>query len=393
MTRRQSIAQILLAPQFAAAQTTPPDAAASSNQFGLKLAVELAAAHPDKNVFISPLSIFLALAMTGNGAAGKSKAAIWSTLALRPNVTDDQLNASIAALTKLLDSQKGVQLSIANALWASLAFQFSKDYAARCEAAFQAKVTTLDFAKPDAAPTINKWVSEKTGGKIPEIVSASGVRNAAVILTNAIYFRGKWDNPFEKSQTQAKSFHLAAGHVKEVPMMRNRYLHLAYRATATCESAELQYQNASIAMQVLLPKAGHTSASVLRTLDWQALRKQPTTADLDLSLPRFTLDFSDTLARPLKKMGMEIAFKNPPADFTPMGSKDFFIGDVIHKTRLEVDEEGTIAAAATAVMMVGAAAPMKREKKTLVFDKPFVVLLYETTTGALLFAGLVQEPK
>ena len=146
-------------------------------------------------------------------------------------------------------------------------------------------------------------------------------------------------------------------------------------------------------MQVLLPKAGHTAKAVLERLDWESLRNVPPSADLDLSMPRFTMTFGGNLGTALKKMGMEIAFKYPGADFTPMGSKLFYIGDVIHKTRLEVDEEGTIAAAATAVvMMVGSAMPMKREKKTLVFDRPFVVLLYEDTTGALLFAGLVQEP-
>jgi serpin B len=394
MTPYQSLTDIFLAAQLADTRPSPGVAAQAISLFGLRLTAELVAARPDKNVFISPLSVFLALAMAGNGAGGETKSAMWSTLALPPVLTVDELNSSIAALSKLLKSQKGVEISIANALWASLAFHFSKEYAARCEAAFQARVTTLDFHRPEAALAINEWVSEKTKGKIPEIVSSEAISNADVVLTNAIYFRGKWDNPFQKPLTKPMPFHLADGRCKDVQMMRNPRLSHAYRETTAFECAELQYENSLINMQVLLPKACHTADEVLRTLDWQGLRSQKATADVDLSMPRFTLDFSGSLRRPLQRMGMDIAFKSPPADFTEMGSKDFFIGEVIHKTRLEVDEEGTIAAAATGLgMTMAACSPVELEMKILVFDKPFVVLMAEARTGTLLFAGLVEEPQ
>ena len=230
-------------------------------------------------------------------------------------------------------------------------------------------------------------------GMVPAIVTREAVMAAGVILTNAVYFRGKWKQPFSKSQTESKPFYLAGERSKAVRMMRNSNLSLAYRDGVEFESAELAYEGSEIRMQVLLPKPGRNAGQVLATLDWDWLRNMRASAGLDLSLPRFTMAFEGMLSGTLKKMGMDIAFKYPGADFTPMGSKLFYIGEVIHKTRLELDEEGTVAAAATSVIMnLGSAMPVKREKKTLVFDRPFLALLYENATGALLFAGIVREP-
>jgi len=390
MTRRQSLAQ--LATAFAQ-QAEPTLAVRAQNDFGLRLARELAAKAPDKNLFISPLSVFLALAMTGNGAAGGTRTAMWKTLGLPEGLTDARLNESAQVLTKLLEADRGAKVVIANALWASLQFHFSKEFAARCEAAYAAKVTTLDFKRPAATDTINGWVKDKTMGMIPRIVSFDQVKDAGVILTNAIYFRGKWKHTFAKSATAPKPFHLVGGATKDVPMMRNPHVPLGYRDGGIFESASLPYEASTIGMQVLLPKSGHTAREVLDNLDWDRLRGTVATADLDISLPRFNMDFGQSLRPALRQMGMGIAFQYPGAEFLPMGSRLFYIGDVIHKSRLEVDEVGTVAAAATAVtMMVGSAMPQKRETKTLVFDRPFVVLLSEVRTGALLFAGLVQEP-
>ena len=398
MTRRQSLAQLILGAGFASAQTRrelsdkSKVAVAAQNQFGLKLARELAAKRPDENIFISPLSIFQALAMTGNGAAGETKSAMWRTLGLPAGLSDDALNEAAQSLTKLLESENGVQLAIANALWASRSFHFDEKYVKRCLVAYGAKVTTLDFKRAEATETINAWVMQKTMGMIPSIVTRDAVTAAAAILTNAVYFRGKWKKPFAKERTQPKPFHMAGGRMKDVPMMRNENLDIAYRDGIEFESADLAYGGSDIRMQALLPKAGRSAKDVLQKLSWEWLHNVPASADLDLSLPRFTMTFSEMLSPALRQMGMQIAFQ-PGANFTPMGSPQFQIGEVIHKARIEVDEEGTIAAAATAVAMrVTSAMPVKREKKTLIFDRPFVLLIYENTTGALLFAGLVREP-
>ena len=157
----------------------------------------------------------------------------------------------------------------------------------------------------------------------------------------------------------------------------------------------LSYLRSSVFFYALLPEPGKTPKDVLESFnmdDLGRLSSEPPDFDLDLKLPRFSLDFSAGLGDDLKKMGMEIAFRYPEADFGPMGSREFFISDVIHKTRLEVDEKGTVAAAATAVLMAAGAAMIPRQVKTLIFDRPFVALIGDSQTGALLFAGAIEAP-
>ena len=155
----------------------------------------------------------------------------------------------------------------------------------------------------------------------------------------------------------------------------------------------LFYKESGMFFYALLPQPGKTPQEVLASLDLEHLTAGPTEFDLNLKLPRFSLDFSASLVEDLKKMGMDVAFHYPQADFGPMGSKEFYISDVIHKTRLEVDEKGTVAAAATAVMMTaGTAMPLERPIKTLVFDRPFALLIGDSQTGAVLFAGAIEDP-
>jgi serpin B len=176
-------------------------------------------------------------------------------------------------------------------------------------------------------------------------------------------------------------------------MMHQSLVRGAYRSGSNFEGAMLFYKESSAYFYALLPQTGHTPKDVLASLDVDRLTSASAEFDLDLKLPRFNLDFSTSLAEYLKKMGMDVAFHYPEADFKPMGSKDFYISDVIHKTRLEVDEQGTVAAAATAVIMrAGSAMPQPRQKKILIFDRPFVALIGDSQTGAVLFAGVIEDP-
>jgi len=181
--------------------------------------------------------------------------------------------------------------------------------------------------------------------------------------------------------------------VKQVPMMHNADLKLAYRAGTGYEGAALRYQGSSILFYALLPEKGKTPADVLAQLDPAKLNAPGDEYDVDLKLPRFTFDFGASLTPFLKKLGMDVAFRYPEADFKAMGSPLFYISDVVHKTRIEVDEEGTVAAAATAVLMAaGAGMPKPKEKKVLVFNRPFVALIADARTGAVLFGGAVEQP-
>jgi serpin B len=366
-------------------------AVAAQRSFGLQLLRDMVGRNPRHNVFISPLSVFLALHMTENGAAGTTRTAMRKALAL-PDLDAAALNASTAALLATLKSGDPAALAIANALWADRHFTLSPDFVKLCATQFGARATPLDFADARAAAEINDWVKTATNGKIANIVTADAVARAAVILTNAVYFAAAWRNEFPVSQTQTEPFHLTAGGSKSLPMMHQARLTGAYRAGGNFEGAMLYYKQSSMFLYALLPQPGSTPKDVLAALRVEDLAAGPSEFNLDLKLPRFNLDFSASLADYLKEMGMEVAFHYPDADFSPMGSRRFFISDVIHKTRLEVDEKGTVAAAATAVTVTAAAMMRPRPTKTLVFDRPFVVLIGDSQTGALVFAGAIEEP-
>jgi serpin B len=367
-------------------------AVAAQRTFGLHLLREIVNRKPAQNVFISPLSIFLALHMTENGAAGATRAAMRKALAL-PSLDAAALNASSAALQSLLKGRDPAALTVANALWADRHLPLTPDFVKLCESVFNAHAASLDFTDPKSTAAMNDWVKTNTNGKIGDIVTYDAVRKAAVVLINAVYFAGKWRSEFPASQTNNEPFHKAGGSTKTVPMMQQTRLTGAYRSGSNFEGAMLFYKESGMFFYALLPQPGKTPQDVLASLDLEHLTAGPTEFDLNLKLPRFSLDFSASLVEDLKKMGMDVAFHYPQADFGPMGSKEFYISDVIHKTRLEVDEKGTVAAAATAVMMTaGTAMPLERPIKTLVFDRPFALLIGDSQTGAVLFAGAIEDP-
>lgn len=395
MTRREWISGLPLGLALfdQAGKDAMPDeiAVAAQRTFGLQLLRDLVDRRPRQNVFISPLSVFLALDMAENGAAGATRSAMRKALAL-PDLDAAALNASVAALQAELKSRDPAAVTIANALWADRRFTLDAEFVKLCTTLFSARASSLDFKDPKAAAEINDWVKAATNDKIPSIVSPAAIANAAVILTNAVYFAATWRSQFAPAQTQNAPFHLTGGGTKSLPMMHQARLTGAYRAGSNFEGAMLDYKQSGMFLCALLPREGKTPKEVLASLDPEHLTAGPPDFDLDLKLPRFSLDFSASLADPLAAMGMDVAFHSQ-ADFSPMGSRQFFISDVIHKTRLEVDEKGTVAAAATAVT-VGVRAVMRqpREVKTLVFDRPFVVLIGDSQTGALLFAGAIEEP-
>ena len=266
------------------------------------------------------------------------------------------------------------------------------DYVEQCRKWYDAQATALEFAKPDAADTINAWIKLNTMNKIAAIVNKGSVAASKAIITNAVYFKGEWRDPFPKEDTQDRPFHLAGGGKKLVPMMRHELPRGAWRSGAQFEAAVLPYKDSGVALYAILPAKGVSPEDVLLKLSLEQLIWGSQPDELNLLFPRFTMDFSVSLAPALKRMGMGVAFEYPGADFRPMGSPEFCLGDVLHKTRLEIDEEGTVAAAATVLFVeAGAAFPLPR-KKTLVFDRPFALLLADNATGAVLFAGIVYEP-
>ncbi len=365
----------------------------SLQSFGLALLRHVSAQAHNQNVFISPLSVFLALAMTENGASGETKAAMRKVLALPTDASGEAINLSAAAVMKSLLSHGEAELAIANALWADVKSTISPDFATVCQNIYDAAVQTIDLSHPSSADTINAWVSEKTAGKIATIVTPSAIAGLPALIANAVYFKGKFSIPFPKESTRPMPFHLANGPEKEVPMMRISGLHHSYRSGTRFEAAVLQYRHSPIALYMLLPAKGTRPEQILTEESLRELQATDESVSLDLSMPRFNIDFAGSLKESLTRQGMGIAFQSPGADFSALGSPLFFLGDLVHKTRLEVDEEGTVAAASTTPMVaLSAMRPPRVKNRTLVFDRPFAILLRHRMTGAIVFAGVVYEP-
>jgi serine protease inhibitor len=382
--------------------TAEKDVRSAIQVFGLDLLRQECTARPKENVFISPLSVYLALAMAENGAGGETKQAMRRVLRIPADADTLKRNVEARQLMEALQKQEGIELAIGNALWVDSQMALAPEFIGLCAEYFDALVRTLDMKNPASAKIINDWVSEKTRGKIPSIVSAQALQETTTLITNAVYFKGKFQIPFREAATRPRPFHLANGQQKQVPMMQKIGMGAQYRSGSRCEAAVLRYAGgegkgfripSDVELILILPEK--QSPEVILKEDLSGLFRNPNEEIvLDLALPRFKMDFESSLNQSLERMGMGIALHYPGADFVPMGSELFYIADVLHKTRLEVDEEGTVAAAATAVQMECASAMVRREPvvKTLVFDRPFAVLLRDYRSSVVLFAGVMYEP-
>jgi serpin B len=372
-----------------AGKPTDTGVVAAVNDFGFRL---LDATRGDAaNCFLSPLSVHLALSMTLNGAAGDTATAMTNALGLKGQALDTVNDSQAALLGTLLLADPAATLQIANATWPRTDFPIVPAFLERVGTYYNADVTPLDYTDTvKDADTINGWVSEHTGGKIPTLVEPKQLDGTVLVLANAIYFHGAWHTPFDHKNTAPHSFLCADGSKHDVPMM-----HLTdtvrYTETPAFQAVELPYGEGRMAGVVLLPKAGHTLDEVLGLLSgtaWQSLMGTLAAEKVDLALPRFTLAYTAGLVDPLTKLGMGVAFTDA-ADFSGLAEKPVCITDVVHKTYLNVNEEGTTAAAATGVIVGVTAVPISTQ---MLVDHPFLCAIRDTQTGALLFLGTVGDP-
>lgn len=367
---------------------------AADTAFGLALLGELTQKTPQKNVFVSPLSLTDALQMALNGAKGKTETAMAAALRLPPKMTVAQVNAANELLQpSLLNPDPKVQLSVANALWARTGTTFKPDFVQRCQTSYDAQAATLDFAQPSAAQTINDWVKTNTQGKIDSIVDAPALASAQLVLTNAVYFHGTWATPFRPEDTASAPFHRDSGKPVTVPLM-SRTGGYAYAQTAQFQAVALPYGAGRMQMVVLLPRSGVKLDAVVKSLDaptWATTLADLKPTRVALNLPRFQVSYDAQMTAPLTALGMGAAFA-PSADFGPMGlPPGNGLTGVIHKAVMEVNEEGTVAAAVTGVI-VGATA-MPEPVTEMRVDHPFVCAIRDTATGALLFVGAIRDPQ
>ena len=346
---------------------------------------------PDSNAFLSPLSASMALGMTLNGANGETLEGMQNALRLA-GMTDTEINQGYRDLIELLGALDArTEMLIGNSIWGHDGLPLEPGFTAAGRSFFDAEVRTLDFGSPGAVEAINDWVSDKTKGRIPQLLDEIGA-DEVLFLVNAIYFKGKWRHAFDPKDTRSGPFHGADGRDRTASLMRQEET-LLYHETGDYQAVDLLYGNGAFAMTVLLPKAGRTPAALVSGLSpasWQALAAGLHEAEVKLTLPRFRLEYARRLSEDLQALGMEVAFDPDRADFYRIADvrpERLYISRVDQKTFVEVNEEGTEAAAATAVGVGVTSAP---EVVEMTVDRPFVVVIRERLSGTMVFLGVMN---
>ncbi|MEA3368666.1 MAG: serpin family protein, partial [Planctomycetota bacterium] len=373
--------------------------AESVNDFGLDLYGRVRG--EEGNLFLSPYSIASALAMTWAGARGETADEMARTLALPPawRAEPERIHAAFGHLTESLNDPKAsYDLTVANALWGQKAYGFLGGFLGLLGDHYGAGLREVDFAgnTEAARQAINAWVEKETRDKIRDLVPKGALaRLTRLVLTNAIYFKGTWRFPFGKDDTKDADFFAPSGTVK-VPMMRDAK-HYRYADAVGHHVLELPYKGRDLAMVLLVPKAKDGLPALEGSLSAKALAGwigEMKHTRVRVFLPRFKTTWRCLLGGVLAKMGMARAFDPAKADFSGMngGKEPLWIGEVIHKAFVEVNEEGTEAAAATAVIMMGSAAP-PAPPPVVRCDRPFLFLIRDTRSGAILFLGRLVNPK
>lgn len=354
----------------------------------------IAEAEETENVFISPLSVSLALAMTYNGAAGETRQAMHDAMHL-PDISVSKVNESFRKLIADLQSvDPKVVLTIANSIWVREGYEVQPPFLATNTKYFDAEVRELDFGRPDATNIINNWVYQKTNQLIDKIIDQIP-RETIMYLINAIYFNGQWKFSFDPDETVSDPFYIAPGKAVDVMMMRQTES-FPYYSNDLFSAAELPYGRGNYSMVVVLP---HEHDGLQQIVDqagdtfWRELTDRLSAPhELTVHFPRLKFAFDQKLNKALINMGMGVAFDPGRADFSGINPNDeLFISRVLHKAFVDVNEEGTEAAAVTAVE-IGRTSIGPPMPTPFIINRPFLFFIKEKYTNAVIFAARVKEP-
>ena len=364
----------------------------TNNNFGLELLNVVFEAETKPNIMISPASVGIALGMTYNGAESTTMDAFGEVLNYNGLTREEVNEITRELISVLLTNTKGNLLEIANSIWYNKGFPVKQEFMDLNSNYYKAQVRELDFSKASALNTINDWVSSNTHEKIDEIIDHIDP-STMMILINAIYFNCLWEVQFDPKDTYDAPFYRENGtKFAEVDMMKlEDNFKVAY--SDNFRAVELPYKNKKFSMFLFLPDEGTPVNQLAAELDgptWNNwLDKFHEINNYNIELPRFEFEFDRSLKEDLKSMGLEIAFTDE-ADFSGISDIDLLISDVIHKTYIKVNEEGTEAAAVTAVTMdLTSAGP----GSVLRFDRPFLFAITENSSKSILFMGKVSEPR
>lgn len=370
----------------------------ASNQFGLNLFQQLTNVQKGENVFISPISISMALAMAYNGSDAATLDEIasalgWSELGL----TTEEINGGYFALLQhLTKSKQGIKVNIANSLWTRKDEQFHQSFLDITQHFYDASIKKLDFSSSDAVSTINRWVEDETKGKIKKIIDGSIDSDAILFLMNAIYFKGDWSQEFKESNTREKSFTRSDQAQVPVQMMiqEGKY---EYWQDKGFQAIRLPYGAGEMNMLIILPDPSNNLDSLIKQIAanptaWQQSYSQHKG---EIQLPRFSFEYESNLNKALQFLGMELAFDPNRADFSKMidTPPNVYINEVKHKSIIEVNEKGSEAAAVTSIEVSVTSAPLEDDKFQMSVDRPFFFAIEDRETGCWIFMGAVNDPK
>ena len=379
--------------------SSTPDQAAlveGNNAFAVDLYGQLR--KNDGNLFFSPESISTALAMAYAGAHGDTASQMAS--ALHFTLLQDKLHPAMGALLQSLNGEHpGYQLRVADALWAEQDYKFLDSYLDVTKADYDAGLHKVDFktAHEAARATINAWVEEKTEDKIKDLLPPGSLTpDTRLVLTNAIYFKGDWQTQFKKAATLEEDFHLSSTQAIKAPLMHLQ-AKFRYFDGGSFKAVDLPYKSGELSMVVLLPNevdglpALEQSFTSSNAHEW--LGKLQAAEKVILTLPKFKMTRQFELGGPLSDMGMAQAFDRKTADFSGMtGERNLWISSVVHKAFVDVNEEGTEAAAATGTVMRSMAMAYERPPVVFRADHPFLFLIRDNRSGGILFMGRVADP-
>ena len=407
-----SAAALSVPPSVPAAGDSTAAARRGSDVFAVRM---LRGMPPSSNLFFSPESIRIALAMAYAGARGETAKEMAQVLGESgpPGALHASIGSELAAFaaqesprapagsdTWVVDSyaRRAQTLRVVSRLWGQKGKAFLPEFLSVLDSSYAAPLEQLDFAGDleGSRGAINRWVDGKTEHKIPELIAKGALSGASrLVLTNAVYFKAAWSVPFVAGNTTDAPFAVYPTRSVTTKMMR-QVGHFKYARIDQADVIELPYASGTTSMLVVVPIASSGLAAIEAKIDDRSLSRWAGAVSpkkVDFSLPRFKMSSGFSLRDQLVALGMKSAFEFPKADFSGMdGTRELFISDVIHKAFIATDEAGTEAAAATAVLMAAGAAPMRVDPIVVRADHPFLIVIREISTGALLFIGRVANP-
>jgi len=372
--------------------------ATGNNASGFTLFKQIDVKQKDKNIFISPFSIAMAFGMAYEGASGNTAKEIASVFAFIPN--DKERWDAFSAIYKTLNPDNAkYKLAIANAFWVQQNYPLLQSYTDVLKNYYHSEAYNVDFTHKDtreeAVKKINMWAANNTYDKIRQVLTLDDVKPLTrLILTNAVYFKANWLYQFDKEQTKKEYFYIDSNKKIKTPMMMQRNVTIKYMENNDIQMIELPYEGKALSMFVILPKKDIKSIIPrLSTKIFESWRHDLMLEKVDVYLPKFKIECGYMLVEPLIKMGIKDAFNETKADFSKItGGKDLYISTVIHKTFCDVNEEGTEAAAVTAIVM-NTKSMGSFDRKIFKADHPFIYAIVDNKTGVMLFLGKMVEPE